>query len=294
MPKQPKRTTAEIHREIADKVIQAMQEHGSNWTKSWTVSAGDGPLSMSTKKNYQGINWLILSMARAVGGYSSGHWATYKQWKAMGAQVRKGEQSEMVILYKPIVVKDNETGEDKSIKLLKSFNVFNADQVDGYDAPTVTAGHVDMPDTVADTFAIDAGATITNADPSGAFYVPSRDFINMPKQCQFDSPEAYSATLLHELTHWTGHKSRLDRNFTTGSGTKDYAAEELVAELGAAMLCGSLGISPEPRDDHAQYLNHWIERLKNEPKAIFTAAAKAQAAANYCHEVQQTTSRIAA
>mgnify|MGYP001453425990 CR=1 FL=1 len=294
MTKQAKRTTAEIHRAIADKVIQAMQEHGSNWTKSWTVAVGDGPLSMSTKKNYQGINWLILSMARAVAGYSSGHWATYNQWKAMGAQVRKGERGEMVVLYKPIVVKDKESGEDKSIKLLRTFNVFNADQVDGYEAPTVTAGHVDMPDTVADTFAINAGATITNADPSGAFYVPSRDFINMPKQCQFDSPEAYSATLLHELTHWTGHESRLDRNFKTGTGTKDYAAEELVAELGAAMLCGSLGISPEPRPDHAKYLNNWIERLKNEPKAIFTAAAKAQAAANYCHDVQQTEVKEAA
>ena len=294
MTKQAKRTTAEIHRAIADKVIQAMQENGSNWTKSWTVAAGDGPLSMSTKKNYQGINWLILSMARAVGGYSSGHWATYKQWETMGAQVRKGERGEMVVLYKPIVVKDKETGEDKSIKLLRTFNVFNVDQVDGYEAPTVTAGHVDMPDTVADTFAIDAGAIITNADPSGAFYVPSRDFINMPKQCQFDSPEAYSATLLHELTHWTGHESRLDRNFKTGTGTKDYAAEELVAELGAAMLCGSLGISPEPRADHAKYLNNWIERLTNEPKAIFTAAAKAQQAADYCHDVQQTEVKEAA
>ena len=294
MTKQAKRTTAEIHRAIADKVIQAMQEHGSNWTKSWTVAAGDGPLSMSTKKNYQGINWLILSMARATSGYTSGHWATYNQWKAMGAQVRKGERGEMVVLYKPIVVKDKETGEDKSIKLLRTFNVFNVDQVDGYEAPTVTAGHVDMPDTVADTFAIDAGAIITNADPSGAFYVPSRDFINMPKQCQFDSPEAYSATLLHELTHWTGHESRLDRNFKTGTGTKDYAAEELVAELGAAMLCGSLGISPEPRADHAKYLNNWIERLTNEPKAIFTAAAKAQQAADYCHDVQQTEVKEAA
>ena len=294
MTKQAKRTTAEIHRAIADKVIKAMQEHGSDWTKSWTVAVGDGPVSMSTKKNYNGINWLILSMARATSGYTSGHWATYKQWETMGAQVRKGERGEMVVLYKPIIVKDKESGEDKSIKLLRTFNVFNADQVDGYEAPTVTAGHVDMPDTVADTFAIDAGAIITNADPSGAFYVPSRDFINMPKQCQFDSPEAYSATLLHELTHWTGHKSRLDRNFTTGSGTKDYAAEELVAELGAAMLCGSLGISPEPRADHAKYLNNWIERLKNEPKAIFTAAAKAQQAADFCHDVQRTEVKEAA
>ena len=104
----------------------------------------------------------------------------------------------------------------------------------------------------------------------------------------------HTATLLHELCHWTGHESRLDRNLKTGHGTKDYAAEELVAELGAAMLCGSLGISPEPRDDHAKYLNNWIERLKNEPKAIFTAAAKAQAAADYCHEVQQTPVKAAA
>ena len=296
MHKKAKQTTAEIHRAVADKVIAAMETHGSNWTKSWSVPAGDGPLSMSTGKHYQGVNWLILGMARAVSGYTSGHWATYKQWKAMGAQVRKGERGEMVILYKPIIVKDKETGEDKNVRLLRSFTVFNADQVDGYTSysDSVNSSFVDMPETVADQFAASAGAAVTNADPSGAFYVPSRDFINMPKQCQFDSPEAYSATLLHELTHWTGHKSRLDRNFKTGHGTKDYAAEELVAELGAAMLCGSLGISPEPRADHAKYLNNWIERLKNDPKAIFTAAAKAQQAANYCHDVQQTTARLAA
>ena len=212
----------------------------------------------------------------------------------MGAQVRKGERGEMVILYKPIVVKDKETGEEKSVRLLRSFTVFNADQVDGYEPQASASKFVDMPDTIADQFAANAGAIVTNADPSGAFYVPSRDFINMPKQSQFDTPEAYSATLLHELTHWTGHASRLDRNFKTGHGTKDYAAEELVAELGAAMLCGSLGISPEPRDDHAKYLNNWIERLKNEPQAIFKAAAKAQQAADFCHDVQQTTMREAA
>lgn len=294
MTKQAKCSTADIHRAVADKVIKAMEAHGSDWTKSWAVPQGDGPLSMSTKKHYQGINWLILGMARAAAGYKSGHWATYKQWQAMGAQVRKGERGEMVILYKPILVKDRETGEEKNVKLLRTFNVFNADQVDGYEAQASASNFVDMPDTVADQFAANAGAVVTNADPSGAFYVPSRDFINMPKQCQFDSPEAYSATLLHELTHWTGHESRLDRNLKTGHGTKDYAAEELVAELGAAMLCGSLGISPEPRADHAEYLNNWIERLKNEPKAIFTAAAKAQQAADYCYEVQQAEVKEAA
>jgi antirestriction protein ArdC len=294
MTNQAKCSTADIHRAVADKVIKAMEAHGSDWTKSWAVPQGDGPLSMSTKKQYQGINWLILGMARAAAGYKSGHWATYKQWKTMGAQVRKGERGEMVILYKPILVKDRETGEEKNVKLLRTFNVFNADQVDGYEAQASASKFVDMPDTVADQFAAGAGAIVNNDDPSGAFYVPSRDFINMPKQCQFDSPEAYSAILLHELTHWTGHESRLDRNLKTGHGTKDYAAEELVAELGAAMLCGSLGISPEPRADHAKYLNNWIERLKNEPKAIFTAAAKAQQAADYCYEVQQAEVKEAA
>ena len=294
MTKQAKRSTADIHRAVAEKVIKAMEKHGSDWAKSWAVPQGDGPLSMSTKKHYQGINWLILGMARATSGYTSGHWATYKQWRAMGAQVRKGECGEMVILYKPIIVKDKETGEDKSVRLLRSFTVFNADQVDGYEPQASASKFADMPDTVADQFATGAGAIVTNADPSGAFYVPSRDFINMPKQSQFTSAEAYSATLLHELCHWTGHASRLDRNFKTGHGTKDYAAEELVAELGAAMLCGSLGISPEPRADHAKYLNNWIERLKNEPKAIFTAAAKAQQAADFLHDIQQSEVKEAA
>ena len=294
MPKKAKQTTADIHRAVAQKVIAAMETHGTDWAKSWAVPQGDGPLSMSTGKHYQGVNWLILGMARAAAGFTSGHWATYKQWKSMGAQVRKGERGEMVILYKPIVVKDKETGEEKSVRLLRSFTVFNADQVDGYEPQASASKFVDMPDTIADQFAAGAGAVVTNADPSGAFYVPSRDVINMPKQSQFDTPEAYSATLLHELCHWTGHESRLDRNFKTGHGTKDYAAEELVAELGAAMLCGSLGISPEPRDDHAKYLNNWIERLKNEPQAIFKAAAKAQQAADFCHDVQQTTIREAA
>ena len=294
MTKKAKQTTADIHRAVAQKVISAMETHGTNWTKSWAVPQGDGPLSMSTGKHYQGVNWLILGMARAVAGFTSGHWATYKQWQTMGAQVRKGERGEMVILYKPIVVKDKETGEEKSVRLLRSFTVFNADQVDGYEPQASASKFVDMPDTIADQFAAGAGAAVTNADPSGAFYVPSRDFINMPKQSQFTSAEAYSATLLHELVHWTGHESRLDRNLKTGHGTKDYAAEELVAELGAAMLCGSLGISPEPRADHAKYLNNWIERLKNDPRAIFTAAAKAQAAADYCHDVQQTPVKQAA
>ena len=136
----------------------------------------------------------------------------------------------MVIL-PPIMVKDKETGEDKGVRLLRSFTVFNADQVDGYEPQASASKFVDMPDTIADEFAAGAGDVVTNADPSGAFYVPSRDFINMPSN-RNSHAEAYSATAKNfNLVHWTGHESRLDRNFKTGHGTKDYAAEELVAEL---------------------------------------------------------------
>ena len=291
MTKQTKRTAADIHRAVADQVIEAMSTAGTGWAKSWAVPASDQPTSMSTGKAYQGINWLLLGMARHRHGYSTGRWATFKQWKALGASVRKGEKAQMVILYKPIQITDKETGEDKSIPLMRAFHVFNADQVDGYDVPAETFDFVDMPDTVADDIANRAGAVLQHRDKSGAYYIPALDVINMPEQCQFTSPETYAATLLHELTHWTGHKSRLDRDIKSRFGTKDYAAEELVAELGAAMLCGSLGISPEPRDDHAKYLNGWIQKLTDDPKAIFTAAAKAQAAANWIFdaaEVQQS------
>lgn len=299
----PARSTADIHRAVAAKVIKAMETSGANWVKHWAVPASEQPVSMSTGKPYQGINWLLLGMARSEHGYQSGRWATYKQWKALGAQVRKGEKGEMVILYKPIQIdekKDGQkTGEKVNVRLIRSFTVFNADQVDGYDIPENADGFEwsAMPATRADDLALRAGAVVRNDDKSSAFYVPSRDYINMPEQCQFDSPEGYAATLLHELTHWSGHETRCDRNLKNSFGTKDYAKEELVAELGAAMMCGSLGISPEPREDHAKYLNSWIKRLKDDPKAILSAAAKANQAAEWIFdaaEVQQSEVKKAA
>lgn len=297
MTKYKGKSTAQLHREIADKVIENMKTAGTGWVKSWAVPTSEQPTSMSTGKAYQGINWLILGMARSAAGYKSGQWATYNQWFKMGGgikdawgkvttpskyNVRRGEKSETVILYKPIKIEDKVTGEEKTIRMIKGFNVFNADQIDGYDLPVdAMPEFIEMPVTAADQLAAAANIECRNGDDSSAFYSPGQDFVNMPKACRFKSPEDYAATLLHELTHATGHETRLDRNIKNSFGTKDYAAEELVAELGAAMLCGSLGISPEPREDHAQYLNSWIEKLTAEPKAIFSAAAKANAAAQW-------------
>jgi len=295
------RTSAEIHRLIADQVIEAMKTSGTDWVKSWTTPAGQLPTSMSTGKQYNGINLLILGMRRAAGDYGSHHWGTYNQWKKMSAQVRKGERGTMVILYKPLKFKDKATGEEEIIPLMRSFSVFNADQVDGYTAPTIVdeVDHtkLDQPDTLADQLASRAGCDVRFNDPNSAFYSPARDFVNMPRATQFDTVTDYAATLLHELTHWTGHKTRCDRKFTLTHGGKDYAKEELCAELGAAMMCGSLGITPAPREDHAKYLANWMLRLKDEPKIIFQAAAKASKAAEFIFDaaaVQQDELKVAA
>ena len=312
--KRPARTSAEIHRMVADQVIKAMETSGTNWVKSWTTPSGQLPTSMSTGKQYNGINLLILGMERAANGYGSHHWGTYNQWFKMGGgehdpvnkrlvktpsqfNVRRGEKSTTVIFYKPMRIQDKATGEDKTIPLLKSFAIFNADQVDGYTAPTVIDvdhAKLEQPNTRADKLAGDVGCDLRFSDPDRAFYSPLHDFINMPRATQFDDVENYAATLLHELTHWTGHASRLDRNLTQANGTKDYAKEELVAELGAAMLCGSLGITPAPRDDHAKYLANWMKRLKDDPKCIFQAAAKASAAADWLLTNADNCERLAA
>ena len=301
MPKQAKRTTADLHRMIADQVIEAMKTSGTDWVKSWTTPAGQLPTSMSTGKQYNGINLLILGMKRAAAGYGSHHWATYNQWKSMDAQVRKGERSTTVILYKPIQITDKVTGEKETVPMMRAFQVFNADQVDGYTAPAIVEdvdhATLEQPDTLADQLADRAGVDVRFSDPTSAFYSPASDFVNMPRATQFDTVTDYAATLLHEMVHWTGHKSRLDRKFALAGGSKDYAKEELVAELGAAMLCGSMGITPAPRDDHAKYLAGWMKRLEDEPKVIFSAAAKANTAAEFildAAEIQQSEVKAAA
>jgi antirestriction protein ArdC len=295
-----RRTSADIHRLIANQVIKAMETSGTNWVKSWTTPTGQLPTSMSTGKPYRGINLLILGMQRAANEYNSHHWATYRQWATMGAQVKKGEKATAVIFYKPLVITDKATGDNKVIPLIKTFAIFNSDQVEGY-TPPVIADDIDhtklnQPNTLADQLAERAGCALRFVDPDRAFYSPQHDFINMPRATQFNSVEDYAATLLHEMTHWTGNEKRLDRDFKR-HGSKDYAKEELVAELGAAMLCGSLGITPAPRSDHAKYLAGWMQRLKDEPKVIFQAAAKANQAAEYILDtakVQQDEIKIAA
>ena len=280
--------------EITQRFIDAIEAGlEGKWERPWTTIADAGmPLSLSTGKNYRGINVWILMMEAWAKGYQNNLWGTYKQWQEKGAQVRKGEKSTMVVLWKP-VTKQNDQGEDNTFMMLRGFNVFNVDQVEGYEMPENDDA---LPESTNERIAAienlvsDIGVDVRHGG-NRAFYVPSMDFVQMPLIEQFKDSEGYYSTLLHEMVHWTGHASRVDRDLNAGRfGDEAYAFEELVAELGSAFLMAQFGISDEPREDHAKYLRGWLKVLQNDSKAIFTAASKAQAAVDFINGHEAATS----
>ncbi len=239
------------------------------------------------------MNILLLWGETVAKGYAAPIWMTYKQAQELGGQVRKGEHGSLVVYANSITrTETNEKGEDteREIPFMKGYTVFNVEQVDGLPAhyyaqpvnPLPLAERIEN----ADRFMSNTAATIQHGGNS-AFYAPSRDVIQLPPFEAFKDKKSYYATALHELTHWTKHEKRLNRDFGRQRfGDTGYAREELVAELGAAFLCADLGITPEIRDDHAAYLDHWLKVLKEDKRAIFSAAAHAQRAADFLNSLQ--------
>jgi len=288
----------DIYSEVTAKIITLMETHGANWTKPWagTKSSGSMPTSISTGKQYTGVNVVLLWAA----GRTDARWGTYNAWQEKGCQVRKGETATHIIFFKSLGIKEKQadgSSTDKTIPLLKSFAVFCADQVDGLpvleQAQPETAEQADARITMALDFVARAGANIEVLKGSArAYYSPTVDKIVVPAASDFigtatSTPiEAFAGVVLHELIHWSGHSKRLARTFGTSHGDTDYAKEELVAELGATFLCADLGISTEPRADHAQYLASWLQVLKDDKRLIIRAASQASKAAAYLHGLQ--------
>lgn len=292
--------TDDFYAGVTAQIITAMKEHGTDWTKSWaSIGANRNAISGHI---YSGINTLITGMASCMKGYSDPRWLTYNQANAASGQVRKGERSIKIMVMKQLTKEDPDGGKDKRMSFARSFSVFNVAQVDGLDIPPFEIpdmnGGADV-DSAADKLAESTGIKIQHGGPS-AFYQPSIDRVQMPPKSWFIEDKASDATghyysvLFHELTHATGHKSRLDRLKGSGFGTKDYAFEELIAEIGAVMACIHLGIANEPRADHAQYLNSWISRLEENPQTVFHAAARAQAAVKWMIAQETADKEIAA
>jgi len=287
---------SQIHQDVTNKIVAAMEADPGQWTKPWSTNGR--PKNATTGRRYSGVNILLLGLSGASKGYPSGLWASYKQWQGIGAQVNAGERGTTIVYASTFTPKDAEP-DTKAIQFLKSTKVFNADQVDGFkveeDAPVSLVERIKD----VDQFTHATGALIRHGGDR-AYYSLASDEILIPELSSFKDTSTGTATenmygtLLHELTHWTGHKSRCDREFGKRFGTEAYAAEELVAELGASFLCAGLGLAIEPRKDHAQYINSWIRLLKSDKRAIFTAASKASQAVEWLEQAQDKAQAQAA
>lgn len=280
----------DIYQQVTNEIVAAMEKGAGTVQMPWHTS-GDfnfSPVNARSKKPYRGINILILAGAAQHFGYTSGHWATYKQWQELGAQVRKGEKARSVVFWKFTNLQmESEDAEPegeaagKRIPFATEYRVFNAEQVDGYTVSALPRSDGERIER-ADFFVAGIGADIRHGG-NRAFYSPQNDQVQMPPFANFKSPFGYYSTLAHELTHWTAAESRLNRNLQTRFGDAAYAMEELIAELGAAFLGADLGFGSEARGNHAVYIESWLRVLRNDKKAIFTAAGKAQAAADWIH-----------
>jgi antirestriction protein ArdC len=295
------RSRQDIHAEITNKLIKAIEANPGEPVMPWRKSGNPLwlPVNALTGNRYNGINIISLWVAADAASYTHPVWATYRQWQQLDAQVRQGERASLVVFYKQYDTDPDPENPDDDGKrrVARASWVFNGAQVDGYTPPPAPEplGAIERIFD-ADHFFAATGARIVHGGEE-AFYRPSTDTIHMPDENLFTGTgtmtrgEAYFAVLGHEHIHWTGHSSRLDRNLTQRFGKAERAAEELVAEIGSAFLCAELGITQDLRPDHAQYLAHWLQLLKDDPKAIFTAAARASEAVNYLRGLQASDPR---
>src|SRR5271167_524697 len=282
----------DVYQRVTNQIIEAIERGAGDWKMPWHQTAGETfvPINAQSKKPYRGINILSLWAAAEKRGFSTNLWATYKQWQELGANVRKAAKATLVVFWKFSDLgidegsKDEEPASRRSV-LARGYSVFNEDQVDGFTPPEMPAICEVQRVQTAENFFSALGADIRHGGDR-ACYSPETDYIQLPRFEVFQSALAYYSTLAHEATHWTGAVPRLNRELSTRFGGEAYAAEELIAELGAAFLCAELGLSNEPRPDHAAYVASWLRVLKNDKRAIFTAASKAQAAVDYMHGKQ--------
>ena len=281
-----------VYDSVTNNIISKLEQGIAPWIKPWKAGSTGADRNAISKKEYQGVNRLILGMS----GYSSPIWASFKQWQDLGATVKKGERGTQIVFYSQVAkkeIKENDPNpENSTYAMLKAYYVFNIDQVEGieYEKPAPQLPDFNPIPALEDRI-IKTGAQISHGG-GRAFYRPSTDSITLPEKNTFISEAHYYATALHELTHWSGAPHRLDRTKGKRFADTAYAFEELVAEMGAAFLCADYGIQGDLQ--HADYIGNWLQCLKNDNKAIFNASALAQKAADYINGLDAVSNQIAA
>jgi antirestriction protein ArdC len=266
----------DIYQDVTDRIVAALEAGTAPWLRPWTGGKATGdfaePYNAFSGRAYSGINWLILGCQP----YPSKGWLTYKQAGELGGNVRKGERGTPIVFWSFLRDKDDPK---KIIPFARGYTVFNTEQCEGLSGKVKAPAPAVPGDTSITALAARVGATVRHGG-NRAFYAPTPDHIVVPSVDAFQSPEAYDATLAHELVHWTGHKSRCDRQFGRRFGDDAYAFEELVAEIGSAFVCAHQGVALEGLQ-HAAYVSNWLSVLRKDKRAIFTAASAAKKAAEF-------------
>lgn len=277
----------DLYQSVTDQIIAALEAGTPPWIRPWSGGDVDAmPANATTKRPYRGINVLLLNLHAMARGYERNRWLTFQQALSVGACVRKGEHGTPVVFFKMHEIDTPDAqrqpaDERKVVPLLRSFTVFNVDQVDGLPpslAPALPPAAVWDAMDVAEEIIVASGAQVRHGG-SRAFYAPSADLIQLPPRSAFESATDYYATALHELTHWTGHPARCARPLGRRHGIDAYAFEELIAEMGAAFLTSHCRLPG--RLQHDSYIASWLQALRNDKRLIFTAASHAQKAADY-------------
>ncbi|TBC69655.1 ArdC family protein [Rhizobium ruizarguesonis] len=297
MSRQQSNQRSDIYSRITNTIIADLEQGVRPWTKPWTTGHATSEVGRPLRHNgqpYSGINVLLLWSQAIARGFASSRWMTFRQAIELGGAVRKGETGTTVVFASSFIrTETTETGTEieQDIPFLKTYTVFNTDQIAGLNGrfDEIAPGGDPM-SRIGDAgrFFANTGALIRHGG-TAAYYAAQRDYIQMPCLDAFRDDAAYVAILSHEMTHWTGAPRRLDRDLSRyAKDRSDRAREELIAELGSAFLCADLGIVPElePRPDHAGYLDGWLKVLHHDKRAIFSAAAHAQRAVDYLHSLQ--------
>ncbi len=293
------KTRVNLYDEVTSRIVSELEAGRIPWVQPWASTGGATPLGLpvnaATGRTYSGVNILLLWDAACRQCRSSQRWLTFKQALGLGGAVRKGEKGTMVVFADAFTPKaereraDTDGDDARQVRFLKRWTVFHAEQCEGL--PPVEAqplpGRVKLLEHVEEVI-LATGAEIRIGGDM-AFYAPGPDFIQVPPQEAYYQPVDWYRTKLHELGHWTGHASRLERDFSGRFGNEAYAREELVAELCSAFLCAELNVQPTVR--HADYIGAWLEVMKGDSRAIFQAASAASKAAAYILGLTSSSSK---
>jgi len=285
----------DIYTQVTNRIVAALENGVRPWVQPWNSEHAAGRVTRPLRHNgtpYRGINVLMLWVEACARGFACPIWMTYRQAQELGGQVCKGERGSLVVFadrFTRTETADNGEDVERHIPFLRSYAVFNCEQIDGLPAHYYARAEsvIDPIQRIqhAETFFANLKADIRHGG-NRAYYATGTDHVQMPPFEAFRDAESFYGTLAHECCHWSGAKSRLARDLSGRFGSHAYAMDELISEICSAFLCADLALTPEPREDHAAYLASWLTILKNDRRAIFTAAAHAERAAAFLHAKQ--------